>query len=86
VGAPDQLEEVVTVWRRRHRPDPPVGVRAAYPDGTESPDLPVVYLGVVDGLDAWEVMLPDSRPIAGVHADVMPGTSSLQLYLPPEQP
>jgi hypothetical protein len=64
------------IGRRYARP--PEGVRFEYPDGTRTGDLPLVYLGVDDeGLDVWEVLAPDHRLPARVHATRIPPRSSI---------
>jgi hypothetical protein len=62
-------------------PRPPEGVRLAFTDGTESPDLPVLYVGERQGLAVWEAMAPalEGRTPTAVLVAVCPPRTVVRL-------
>lgn len=54
-------------------PDPPMGVRIVYIDGSMRGLTALYYVGYEDGMHIWEAVDPEPEKIAkGVEVDIMP--------------
>lgn len=68
-------------WDGQH---PPTEVYAVY-DGHRFENLPTHYLGIRNGLEVWEVMLPKAGHPDEVGAKILPAMTTITMHIPEEE-